>query len=117
MCRAHSEGGLPVHDRPGAGDRLDGAEKSQEKSGRFNWKKAGCRGQAPRVLERACPRRTVDQTSADVSTYGPKKYVVEYQHDGMGRVAREIVRANTAEDAIVHFEAGYQYLRREQERS
>jgi hypothetical protein len=52
---------------------------------------------------------TVDQTSSDVSTYGPEKYVVEYQHDGMGRVARKIVRANTAEDTSVHYEAGYQF--------
>jgi hypothetical protein len=29
---------------------------------------------------------------------GPEKYVVEYQHDGKERVARKIVRANTAED-------------------
>jgi hypothetical protein len=36
--------------------------------------------------------------------------VVEYQHDGIERVARKIVRANTAEDASVHYEAGYQYL-------
>jgi hypothetical protein len=40
----------------------------------------------------------VDQSGAEWSTYGPEKYVVEYEYDSIGRVARKVVRDTPSDD-------------------
>jgi len=52
---------------------------------------------------------TVDQTSSDGSTYGPEKYVVEYQYDNVGRLVKKIVRENSDQDSTIYYESDYQY--------
>jgi hypothetical protein len=51
----------------------------------------------------------VDQTAAEWSTYGPEKYVVEYEYDSVGRVARKVVRDTPSDDDSTRFEVDYTY--------
>jgi hypothetical protein len=51
----------------------------------------------------------VDQSGAEWSTYGPEKYVVEYEYDSIGRVARKVVRDTPSDDDSTRFEVDYTY--------
>jgi hypothetical protein len=46
----------------------------------------------------------VDQSGAEWSTYGPEKYVVEYEYDSVGRVARKVVRDTPSDDDSTRFD-------------
>ncbi len=58
----------------------------------------------------------VDQTSTDVSEYGPEVFVVDYKYDNMGRLVNKAVRdkpmimtGTAMENSPARFEADYQY--------
>jgi hypothetical protein len=48
-------------------------------------------------------------TGAENSTYGPEKYVVEYEYDNAGRLTRKVIRDNPVDDDTVRFDARYGY--------
>jgi YD repeat-containing protein len=61
-------------------------------------------GQDGRLKETAL----VSTKNAPTGTYGPEKYVVQFQHDVMGRLVRKVVRDNTASD-VTRYEFTYEF--------
>ena len=52
----------------------------------------------------------VKTTDADVTTYGPQKYVVQFFHDDVGRLVRKVVRDNAKQDWITtRYETKFEY--------